>query len=73
MRKNVMKKVTAAILAASMAFSLAACGGSDEPAMTPGIDEPAAEAPAAEEPAAEDAAETEAPAADEAASEQTIW
>ena len=68
MRKNVMKKVTAAILAASMAFSLAACGGSDEPAMTPGIDEPAAEAPAAEEPAAEDAAETEAPAADEAAS-----
>ena len=38
MRKNVMKKVTAAILAASMAFSLAACGGSDEPAMTPGID-----------------------------------
>lgn len=69
MRKNVMKKVTAAILAASMVFSLTACGGSDAPAETPAQEAPAAEAPAAEEPAAEaPAAEAEAPAADEAAS-----
>ena len=64
MRKNVMKKVTAAILAASMVFSLAACGGSDAPAEAPAQEAPAAEAPAAEEPAAEAPAETEAPAAD---------
>ena len=67
MRKNVMKKVTAAILAASMVFSLTACGGSDAPAETPTAEAPAEEAPAAEEPAAEaPAAEAEAPAADEA-------
>ena len=63
MRKNVMKKVTAAILAASMIFSLTACGGSEAPA----AEAPAAEAPAAEAPAAE-APEAEAPAAEEAGS-----
>ena len=68
MRKNVMKKVTAAILAASMIFSLTACGGSDEPAYTPGIDTPAAETPAAQEPAAEAPAQTEESADQEAAS-----
>lgn len=65
MRKNVMKKVTAVILAATMTFALAACGNSDAPAAEP-AEEPAAEEPAAEEPA-EEAPAAEEPAAEEAA------
>lgn len=70
MRKNVMKKVTAAILAASMVFSLTACGGSEAPAETPAAEEPAAEEPAAEEPAAEEPA-AEEPAAEEPAAQES--
>lgn len=58
MKKNVMKKVTAAILAAAMTFALAACGNSAEPAQEPA---PAQEAEApAQEPAAEEEAAPEA-------------
>lgn len=58
MKKNVMKKVTAAILAAAMTFALAACGNSAEPAQEPA---PAQEAEApAQEPAAEEEAASEA-------------
>ena len=59
------KKVLATLLATSMVFGLAACGGKEE-AAAPAAD---AEAPAAEaeaEAPAEDAAEEEAPAAEEA-------
>lgn len=66
MRKNVMKKMTAAILAAVMTMSLAACGDSGSASDTASAPEPAAEAPAAEEPAAEEPA-AEAPAAEEPA------
>ena len=45
-----MKKIIALLLALAMVMSLAACGGSSEPAATeaPKADAPAAEAPAAE-------------------------
>lgn len=51
-----MKKILAMLLALVMVLSLAACGGSSEPAATeaPAAEAPAAEAPAAEEPAAEE-------------------
>ncbi len=49
-----MKKILAMLLALVMVLSLAACGGSSEPAAT---EAPAAEAPAAEAPAAEAPAE----------------
>lgn len=61
-----MKKLIALLLAMAMVLSLAACGGSSEPA----AEAPAAEAPAAEAPAAE------APAADagkEEVVELTMW
>ena len=49
-----MKKILAMILALVMVLSLAACGGSSEPAAeAPAAEAPAAEAPAAEAPAAE--------------------
>ncbi len=57
-----MKKICALLLALSMLFALAACGGSAAPAATeaPAAEEPAAEAPAEEAPAAEEPAEEEA-------------
>ena len=49
-----MKKLFALILTLAMVLSLAACGGSSEPAaQAPAAEAPAAEAPAAEAPAAE--------------------
>ena len=48
-----MKKIFALLLALSMLFALAACGGSSAPAtQAPATEAPAAEEPAAEEPAA---------------------
>ena len=60
-----MKKFLALLLALTMVFALAACGGSSAPAATqaPAAEAPAAEAPADETPAAE------APATEEAKAE----
>ncbi len=56
-----MKKIFALLLALSMLFALAACGGSSAPAtQAPATEAPAAEEPAAEEPAAEEPAEENA-------------
>ncbi len=67
MKKQTVKKVLALALTAAMGMSLAACGGSSEPAASSA---PAAEAAASSAPAAEEAApaaEEAAPAAEEAA------
>ena len=61
-----MKKLIALLLALTMCFALAACGGSGSSSSTPAAEEPAAEAPAAEAPAAEEPAAEEPAAAPDA-------
>ncbi len=60
------KKILSVLLAATMVFTMTACGEAAAPAPAP---EPAAEEPAAEEPAAEEPA-AEEPAAEEPAAEE---
>ena len=60
-----MKKILAVLLACSMLFAFAACGGNNEETTTTAAPETTTEAPAADETTAPAADETTAPAADE--------
>ena len=60
-----MKKILAVLLALSMLFAFAACGGNNEETTTTAAPETTTEAPAADETTAPAADETTAPAADE--------
>ena len=68
-----MKKILAVLLACSMLFAFAACGGNNEETTTTAAPETTTEAPAADETTVPAADETTAPAADEttAAADET--